>query len=251
LIKAALPIDRNAGRALLCLEDVAYNESYYGYSASRTADGELAARYLHLLVHSSLWLYYVLLTSGEIGVERPKFQKADLDRFPIVPVDNLSQEQKIRIRQLSDRIIGEDPGVFGEIDNFYAGLYGLDRRDIEVINDTLAIRDPGDELGRRASMIPAKGERTVFRNRLESILRPFFRITGDEPQVSLWKPAHSFLKEAAPFSLLFISKRGTPVPDYDGLFHDVLLKLAEDTGSTRIIQEVDGGLLVALINQYR
>ena len=37
----------------------------------------------------------------------------------------------------------------------------------------------------------------------------------------------------------------------DSLFRDVLLKLAEDTGSTRIIQQVEGGLLVALLNQYR
>ena len=43
--------------------------------------------------------------------------------------------------------------------------------------------------------------------------------------------------------------RGHPV--LDGLFRDVLLKLAEDTGSTRIIQQVGGVLLVALLNQYR
>jgi hypothetical protein len=69
--------------------------------------------------------------------------------------------------------------------------------------------------------------------------------------VELWKPPAAFLQTSAPFGLLLISKRGTRMPAPDELFHEVLLKLAEDTGSTRIIQQVEGGLLVALLNQYR
>ena len=136
-------------------------------------------------------------------------------------------------------------------DALFAKLYGLDRHDLEVIADTLEIREPSDELGKRASVPPSPSERTKFKTRLESILRPFFKVTGDEPQVELWKPDVAFLQTSAPFSLLLISKRGTAMPAPDGLFRDVLLKLAEDTGSTRIIQQVGGGLLVALLNQYR
>jgi len=46
-------------------------------------------------------------------------------------------------------------------------------------------------------------------------------------------------------------KRGAKNFEPDSLFRDVLLKLADDTGCTRIIQQVDGGLVVALFNQYR
>ena len=129
--------------------------------------------------------------------------------------------------------------------------YGLDRRDLEVIVDTLELRDPSDELGKRASMIPSPDERIKFKKRLESILRPFFKVTGDEPQVKLWEPDKAFFQTKAPFGLLLISKRGTTVSTPDSLFREVLLKLADDTGSTRIIQLVDGGLVVALFNQYR
>lgn len=251
LVKVSPPTDRDDGRALFSLEDVAFNESYYGYSAPATPEGELAARYLHLLVHSSLWLYYALLTSGEIGAERPKLQKGDLDRFPIVPVGALPSETKDEIGGLSSRLLNEDREVFDEIDVLFAKLYGLDRRDLEVIADTLEIREPSDELGKRASVPPTATERNRFKARLESILRPFFKVTGDEAQVELWKPDAPFLQTSAPFGLLLISKRGTRMPAPDGLFRDVLLKLAEDTGSTRIIQQVEGGLLVALLNQYR
>ncbi len=251
LVKASPPTNSDEGRALLSLEDVAYNESYYGYSAPASPEGELAARYLHLLVHSSLWLYYALLTSGEIGVERPKLQKGDLDRFPVIPVDALSSETKNEIGRLSRRLLSEDRAVFDDIDALFAKIYGLDQRDLEVIADTMEIREPSDELGKRASVPPSAPERNKFKTRLESILRPFFKVTGDEAQVELWKPDTAFLQTSAPFGLLLISKRGTTMPAPDGLFREVLLKLAEDTGSTRIIQQVEGGLLVALLNQYR
>lgn len=251
LVRASPPTDRGEGRALLSLEDVAYNESYYGYSAPATAEGKLAARYLHLLVHSSLWLYYALLTSGEIGVERPKLQKGDLDRFPIIPVEALSSETKNQIGVLSHRLLNEDLAVFDDIDALFGKLYGLDKRDLEVIVDTLEVREPSDELGKRASVPPSPAERTKFRARLESILRPFFKVTGDDLKVELWKPDTAFLQNSAPFGLLLLSKGGTAMPAPDGLFRDVLLKLADDTGSTRIIQQVKGGLLVALLNQYR
>ncbi len=251
LVRASPPTDRSEGRSLFSLKDVAYNESYYGYSAPATPEGELAARYLHLFVHSSLWLYYALLTSGEIGFERPKLQKGDLDRFPIIPVETLPDETKTRIGSLSEKLLNEDSDAFDEIDALFAQLYGLDRRDLEVIADTLEIREPNDELGKRASVPPTPDERKTFKLRLESTLRPFFKVTGDEVQVELWKPDAAFLRDSAPFGLLLISKRGTRMAAPDGLFHDVLLKLAEDTGSTRIIQQVEGGLLVALLNQYR
>jgi hypothetical protein len=251
LVKASPPADRNEGRALFSLEDVSYNESYYGYSAPKTPEGELTARYLHLLIHSSLWLYYALVTSGEIGVERPKLQKGDLDRFPIVPVSALPAELKVEIGSLSARLLSEDRHVFDDIDALFGRLYGLDRRDLEVIADTLEIREPSDELGKRASISPSVAERTKFKTRLESVLRPFFKVTGEEPQVELWKPDAAFLQTSSPFSLLLISKRGTTMPAPDNLFRDLVLKLAEDTGSTRIIQQVEGGLMVALLNQYR
>jgi hypothetical protein len=251
LVRAAPPSDPTEGRALLCLSDVAYNEAYYGYSADPTDEGRLAVRYVQLLAHSRIWLHYALTTSAEIGVERPKFHKADLDGFPLIPLAKLSADVREEIAALSARLLAEDGTVFADIDSFFARIYGLGSLELEVIRDTLEVRDPSDELGIRASASPRPTERERFRKRLESILGPFFKVTGEESQVKLWKPPTVFLQNKAPFGLLLISKRGITIPAPDSLFRETLLRLADDTGSTRIIQQVEGGLLVALLNQYR
>jgi len=152
---------------------------------------------------------------------------------------------------LSKRIEREDNTVFAEIDAFFGSLFGLDSKDMEVVRDTVEVTMPYIESRDRACNPPRPEDRERFRKRLESILRPFFKITDDEAQVELWKPDKTFLRTSAPFGLLLISKRGTTLTAPDSLFREVLLKLADETGSTRIIQHVDGGLVVALLSQYR
>jgi hypothetical protein len=177
--------------------------------------------------------------------------KTDFDDCPIFPFEKLTAEQRQDVAQLSNRLIARDLTVFDEIDTFFGSLFGLDSKDMEVVRDTVEVAMPYIESRDRACDPPRPAERERFRKRIESVLRPFFKVTGDEPQVELWKPDTPFLQSSAPFGLLLISKRGTRMPAPDGLFRDVLLKLAEDTGSTRIIQQVEGGLLVASLNQYR
>ncbi len=251
LVRAAPPKDRELGRALLSLDDVAYNESYYGYSSVPTEQGVLVARYLHLLVHSSMWLHYALATSAEIGVERPKFHKNDLDKFPVVPFASLSHQRQRDMIGLSTRLVAEDMLVFNDIDSFFAQVYGLNPLDLEVINDTLEVRDPNDELGLRASTRPTPQECSLFQHRLETLLRPFFQAIGQEPRVELWRPNGAFFQMAAPFGMLLISTAESHMRAPDRLFCDVLLKLADDTGCTQIIQQAQCGIVVGLLNQYR
>lgn len=251
LMKQAPGPNRADGWALLSFDDVAYNRSFHGYSAVSHPEAESLSRYLHLYAHSHLRIHYVLCTKARFGAERRVLDKADFDDCPIFPLEKLSTAQRQTVTQLSNRLIARDLTVFDEIDNFFGSLFGLDSKDMEVVRDTVEVAMPYIESRDRACNRPRPVERERFRKRLESILRPFFKVTGDEAQVELWKPDAPFLQSSAPFGLLLISKRGTTMPTPDGLFHDVLLKLAEDTGSTRIIQQVEGGLLVALLNQYR
>ncbi len=51
--------------AVMCFSRIAYNESFNGYSAHGHWSGELFARYLHLFVHSNIWIYYLLATSPQ------------------------------------------------------------------------------------------------------------------------------------------------------------------------------------------
>ncbi len=275
LAKQSPGTNRENGWALLSFEDVAFNQNFYGYSASGHPFGEGLVRYLLLFFHSFIWSHQALITASVFGAERRVVYKTDFDDCPVFPFEKLSVEQRQVVAQMSDRLIARDVSVFDEIDQFFGGLFGLDSKDIEVVRDTVEVAMPYIESRDRACNPPRPAEREHFRKRLESILRPFLRVTGDEAQVELWKPDGAFLQSSAPFGLLFISRRRTtlppPIPDFadrdslrpilsslrkalpapDILFREVLLKLADDTGSTRIIQQVDGGLVVALLNQYR
>ena len=251
LAKQSPGIDRRTGWALLSFEDVAYNQNFYGYSAFGHPAGERLVRYLLLFFHSLIWSHHALITAPVFGAERRVVYKTDFDECPIFPFEKLSSEQRQTVVQLSNRLVGNDPTVFDEIDAFFGGLFGLDDKDMEVVRDTVEVAMPYIESRNRACNPPRPVERERFRKRLESILRPFFKVTGEDAKVELWKPDAAFLQTFAPFGLLLISKSGTRMPAPDSFFHDVLLKLADDTGSTRIIQQVDGGLLVALLNHYR
>jgi len=127
----------------------------------------------------------------------------------------------------------------------------LDKLDLEVIRDTLKVCLPYDESRERACHYPTLSERENFRQRLELVLRPFFKALGKEPQVVVLKSDDKYLQKEAPFNIVFIGERGQATAEPDALFHNVIMKLANDTGTTRIIQQVMGGLLVGLISQYR
>ncbi len=242
LVKEAPGSERTEGWALLSLSDVAYNESFNGYSAVHPPNAESLVRYLHLFVHSFVWLHYALVTSPKFGAERRRFYKADLDECPFIPLEKLNAEQRQTMLALSERLVAEDREVFEDIDTFFGSLYGLDSLDREVIHDTITVALPYDESRERACRPPTTSERETFRRRLESALRPFFKVLGKEPQVTLWKPDEAFLKSHAPFGILFITEKGRPLTEFDGLSHESIVNLANDTGATRIIEKISGGL---------
>lgn len=251
LIMESPGLSRESGWALLSFTDLAYNESFYGYSAAGYRNAELLTRYIHLFVHSLIWMHYALMTSPKFGAERRKFYKSVLDECPIIPLDDLSKEQLTIIRSLSGRLEREDITVFSEIDVFFGRLYGLDKLDLEVIRDTLDVCLPYNESRVRACRVPTGAEREAFRRRLEYVLRPFFKVLGKEPQIIVWKPDDKFLQKESPFNIVLIGERDRAMIKPDVLFRDVILKLADETGTTCIIQQVEGGLLVGLLSQYR
>ena len=251
LVKESPGIHRQNGWALLCMKDVAYDQSFYGYSAANIRDGEMLVRYLHLFVHSIIWLHYALLTSPKLGAERRTIYKSDLDDCPIVPFASLSSSQKERVKELSKRLARADETVFSEIDDFFGDLYGLTSPDLEVIRDTLDVCLPYHESRERACRVPTDTERDVFRRRIESLLRPFFKVMGKTPSVRIWKPADKFLVSNAPFGMLLISDSEHSVSTPDQLFAEEILALANETGASRIIVEIGAAVAVGILNQYR
>ena len=55
----------------------------------------------------------------------------------------------------------------------------------------------------------------------------------------------------SPFGVLLLSNSKTDVNLSDDFFQRNILPLANQTGATQIIQQVKGGLLIGLLNQYR
>lgn len=249
LVKESPGPDRSSGWALICDTDLAYNESFHGYSANGSSNSKLLVRYLQLFVHSKLWLHYALTTSGKLGFERPNVDKADLDKCPFFAFEKLSVDQRFVVKSLSHRLLNDDRSVFAEIDAFFGKLYGLSSSDVEVIRDTLEVREPNDELGKRASELPTKKERTIYFNRVESYLRPFFRALGKIPEITPWKPSEDDVK--SPYIAFTLTAKGVQAAEPAEHFKTQMIPLANQTGATQIIEEIEGGLLIAILRRYR
>jgi hypothetical protein len=67
LLKQSPGMDRKKGFAYLAFDDLIYVSSYYGYSTHGHPQAELLARYLHLLIHSNVWLHFGLITGAQFG----------------------------------------------------------------------------------------------------------------------------------------------------------------------------------------
>ncbi len=251
LIKQAPGPDRTQSWALLSLVDVAFNQSVHGYSGAKHPEGTLLVKYLHLFAHCSMRLYFALVTRPRFGTERRVLDKGDLDQCPIMPLDQLTTEQRKTVLSLSRRLVERDERVFDEIDTFFGNLFGLDELDLEVIHDTLDVCLPYGVSRARACGVPTGGQIDAFRQRLELVLSPFFKVLGGYPQATVWIPDDELLQKTAPFGIVLIGKRGCTTAEPDALFRDVILRLADDAGATRIIQHVEGGLLIGILRQYR
>jgi len=207
--------------------------------------------YLHLLIHSDLWMHYSLLTSPKLGAERRVIYKEDLEEFLIVPWDNLAVPQKKRVEKISERLLNEDLSAFEDIDAFFAELYGLSARDMEVIRDTLSVELPYDAVRKRASAPPAEKqkEREKFRARLETTLRPFFKRLGKDVSVFIETPADAVL--TTPYSTLIIRGESELGLDLDPEIPAEVLEIANKTGASMISKELPDALAVGVLNQYR
>ena len=157
IVKEAPGVTRRDGMAWLATENVTLpSQSFHAASGSGHRNGIAFIRYLQLLTHSELWVRCALLTSLQFGAERRRTLKEDLDGFPIVPWENLTEEQQVKAGKLSDRLLAGDSSVFGDIDAFFAGLCGLDPRDMEVIRDTLSMGLPFKMVRAKASRPPER-----------------------------------------------------------------------------------------------
>ncbi|PKO68783.1 MAG: hypothetical protein CVU20_12680 [Betaproteobacteria bacterium HGW-Betaproteobacteria-14] len=179
ILPVSVPEDPDQGVGLISDNDVAYSESFNGYSMRGFKAGNpyALACYLHVLTYSKLFRYYVLMTSSQFGVERDSLQKEDVDEFPIIPFENLHQVDATRAQFLSEAIAREEM-PWPEVDQFVFELYGISAELQNVITDTLSVSLPYPTTAERAERAPSEPETEAFRATLEGHLRPIFQIAG-------------------------------------------------------------------------
>lgn len=216
---------------------IAYNESFYGYSTNGHPQSELLAEYLFILLNSKLFLYYVLMTSAKFAVEREAILKIDLDTFPILPIDTLSDKQKQSIGRIAKSF--QNMPDWRSLDNMVYRLYGMNRYDRQVIQDSLDVALPIAQAKKRASAPPKPGEIDQFIDMLKKSLLPLsvFITTIENNMPRSWTG-------------LRISKSKT---DHASLINNNLYKAVNNSGSTRIIESDmdDKHINIYILSQYR
>lgn len=176
--------------------DVVFNETYYGYSASTHPDGASLVRYLALILSSQVVMWLSLILSGEFGFEREVIEKATIDEFLIPSFALLAPEDRERSRILFSQVAtGGSVEAWREVNEWVAKLYGLSKRDLQVIADTLEYSLPFAENRRKAQTRVSNAEIERFRESLVAELSPWANRFGreitivneQEPSLSPWQ----------------------------------------------------------------
>lgn len=190
LIREGLRADRSRGRALVSDTDIAYSESYYGFSAADRTDGKFLTRYLLVLMHSQLFEYFSLMTSGKFGFEREALQLLDVENFPIIPPEKLLPAGRALVEHAADGLESNQPN-WKELDQAVQKIYGIGPLDAEAVADALSTRSPFP-IAKKLACAPVLPEWTErFCKRLEKELLGVLGASGHQVHVQLLSdPAH-------------------------------------------------------------
>lgn len=177
LFRKAAKLEVSSRGALISYDDVAFSESFYGISLANCPDGESIAEYLLVLSYSSFFVYYPLLTSSKLGVERETYHKEDYENCPVVAWSDLSVEQRRKAHSLSKEIVqGAMP--WQAIDDFVAEVYGFTKADRQLIDDALRFELPHRATYTYACSKPVDPDINQYLAVLERMLKPYGRDRG-------------------------------------------------------------------------
>ena len=228
-------------------EGAVFNQSFHGYSPGTHPDAALLARYLALVLGSRFMVWFALVTSGEFGFEREAIEKATLDRIPLPAFDELGASRHRDIARLADGLQSGEV-TWDEVDEWVNDLYGLGKRDLQVIRDTLEFNLPFAENRRNAQAPPLSVERERFCEVLRDELMPWCDrfgsrlVVGQIPRLatSPWQAIAVRTARREPTET-------TPVGDSVGL-----LSTADAAAASEIlVDNGSNGLLIARLAQRR
>jgi hypothetical protein len=232
---------------------IVFNKSYYGFSTYGSKDASLVMALLHLITHTDLFRYHVLMTSSRMGAERRTFLKENLEAFRFPVIERLSKSQRQLILDLSSQLESKANKPFNVINNFIFDLYGLDEYDRQVIKDTLEVSPPYKKARDRANNAPATNDRNVFYVELQRLLAPSFAITEETISVVEIEIANQNID--SPWYFFIVTPSSTSVNPTTQAEQKKLIsqitKEANKTGCSRVIVHGESRLLIGIIGQYR
>jgi hypothetical protein len=229
-----------------------FSKSYYGFSAHSCKEADWVIALLHLLTHTKLFSYHVLMTSSRMGAERRTFLKENIENFPFPAIDLLSKQQQKRAVKLSSQLETASSKPWKAINDFIFDLYGLDEYDRQVVEDTLRVAAPFKESRNRANAPPTETERNQFCTALQQLLKPSFGVTHET--VLIDEVAISGQDILSPWHFFAVSSSSTSESLTQTVQKKLISKIAEEankTGCSRVIVHEKGRLLVGIIGQYR
>lgn len=233
-------------------EPTVFSKSYYGFSTHGSKEEGLVMALLHLITHTDLFRYHVLMTSSRMGAERRTFLKENLEKFPFPAIELLTKNQQQHVIDLSNQLETASSKPWKAINDFIFDLYGLDKYDRQVVNDTLEVAAPFKEARARANSAPAKKERNAFYAELQRFLAPSFDITDETVSIDEVETAKQdifsswyFFKISSPSTFITLTQAAQK-----NLISQIT-EQANKTGCSKVVVHGEGFLLVGIIGQYR
>ena len=233
-------------------EPTVFRKSYYGFSAHSCKEADWVIAVLHLLTHTDLFRYHVLMTSSRMGAERRTFLKENIENFPFPAIDVLSKRQRQIAVKLSSQLETASSKPWKKINDFIFDLYGLDEYDRQVVKDTLEVAEPFKEAKDRANAPPLETERKAFYVELQRLIAPSFNITHETVSVDEVEIARQDIP--SPWHFFAVSSTVTSASLTQSTQKSLISQITEaanKTGCSRVVVHEKGRLLVGITGQYR
>lgn len=249
IVHQSPPAEAGRIRAAVSLDKMAFNESYYGYTAQKQHQAPDLVKYLCLIVSSSFALWHSLMTSGKFGFERDVVEKYVVQEVPLPPFNELSAADRGQAVALFAELAGgETPELWRKIDEWVGSLFNLTSDDVQTISDTLeyALPFPANKGAARAQTNnPLK---LAFAKRISSELRPwgerFSRLLTVSPVEA---------PPLSPWQFVAINPSAGPVGQINSALMQAMQIAADTLASSEIIyrDEQSDCLYVGRLNQAR
>ena len=240
-----------SAKSFLLHEDIVFNQSYYGFTA-HGPKARVPIALLHLITHSELFRYHVMLTCSRMGAERRTMTKSDLETFPFPVIELLSNRQKQLALKLSSQLEKSSSKPWKAINEFIFDLYGLDQYDRQVVKDTLEVAEPFSESRDRANENPKRDKRNIYYSELKRFLNPSFAITDEAIMIDEIEIAKQDIHLPWHFFSVFSSSCSDCQPHSSKKrLISQIIKQANKTGCSRVIVHDKGRLVIGIIGQYR